>query len=109
MRIEIDGKFAIDRAYEGFVIQRYDPPHQTTRDSRSHKKGDMIPGKWKDDCYTNSIDHALHIVLDDAVMLSPEVVTDLRAAIREWHRIESAILRACDSVGGDLEAKMTTG
>lgn len=108
MRIEIDGKFAIDRSYEGFVVQRYKPPHPAERDSKHHKRGDTVPGRWEDDCYTSSLEHTLHTVLQDAVMLSPKAVTDLRAAIREWHRIEKAILGACEGVGGDLSAKATT-
>lgn len=105
MRIEIDGTFAIDRAYEGYVIQRYTPEHVATSDGRHHKAGDLIPGRWTDDCYPHSLDGALHTVLEDAVMLSPETVTDLRAAIREWHRIEKAICEACSNVGGDLSAE----
>ena len=112
MRIEIDGKFAIDRSYEGFVIQRFVPAHESKTAGVSHKRGDLIPARWDDDCYPHSLDGALHTVLEDAVMLSPQVVTDLRAAIREWHRIEKAILDAIlgspDKPGGDLSAGATT-
>ena len=109
MRIEIDNLFAIDRSYEGFVVQRYTPEHEATADGRHHKVGDIIPGRWTDDCYPHSLDHALHTVLEDAAMLSPESVTDLRAAIREWHRIEKAVLEACSNTTAALVAEATTG
>jgi hypothetical protein len=111
VRIEIDGKFAIDRAYEGYVIQRFIPAHESRTAGRTHKRGDLIPARWEDDCYPCTLDGALHTVLEDAVLLSPQVVTDLRAAIREWHRIEKAVLDALgssDKPGGALAAGATT-
>lgn len=109
MRIEIDGTFAIDRAYEGLVLQRYVPEHQAERDGKYHKKGDMVPGKWVDCCYPWDLAHALNIIKEDAVLLSTETVTDLSVAIKEWNRIEQSILEASDTLRGQLGLDSPTG
>ena len=102
VRIEIDGKLSIDRSYEAFVIQRRIPEHPAESDGRHHKKGDIIAGRWADDCYPHTIERAMQIILQDAVMLSPETITDLRAAIREFKRVERVILGVCDKLGAAL-------
>ena len=91
MRIEIDGRFAIDRSHEAFVIQRYSEPKVADHDGRFFKKGDTIGGKWVDDCYPTTFRRALEIVFDDAMMLAPGTVKDLKAVLAEVKRVGNAL------------------
>lgn len=106
MRIEIDGKWAIEPCYEAWSIDRWLPDAKAKRDTTNYKKGDIIPGHWTSyEVYPWSLESGLMRILEDDVRLSDKTVTDVRAVVSEINESRKAILAALDCHRSELAEK----
>ena len=96
MRIEIGGKYALDKFGAGFVLERWRDEATATKRSIHHEKGDIIPGAWVALCCPHDVSHAARIIAEDIVKNERGVFFDADSFISQYKRTVEAL---CDAIG----------